>query len=179
VPAWARDERVRRWPSPDQPGGFPTFGDLGELGWKFALEEDCDFGAEIKPANLKQVIKAACNRLQPACLQRTQQNCVINSIPHGIDSIGCLPRATGKATKIFFDDVDRRALPNRLREEAVKFGRVLRRPAQSLGEFPLELLSEIQPIPVFLGVLLLQIPQSLLPGRREARALAEAAHRFG
>jgi len=179
APAWARVERVCRWHPPDWPGGFLTSGDLGELGWKFALEEDRDFRAEIKPANLKQVIKAACNRLRPTCLQRTQQNCVINGIPRGIDPIGCPPGATGKAMKLLFEDVDRRTLPNCLREEAVKFGRVLRRPAQSIGEFPQELLSEIQPIPVFLGVVLLQIPQSLLPGRREARALAEAADRFG
>ena len=177
VPAWARVERVRRWPPPDQPSGFLAFGDLGELGGKLALEEDRDFGAEIKPANLKQVIKAACNRLRPAC-QRTEQNAVINGIPRGIDSIGCLPRAAGKATKLLFDNVVRMTLPNNLREEAVKFDRVLRRPAQSLGEFPQELLSEIQPIPVFFGVVLLQIPQSLLPGRREARALAETADRF-
>lgn len=179
MPAWARVERVCCWPPPDRPGGCLTFGGLGELGGKFALEEDRDFGAEIKPANLKQVVKAACNRLRPACLQRTQQNSVINGIPRGIDSIGCLPRATGKATKVLFDDVDGWTLANNVREETAKFDRVLRRPAQILDEFPQELLSEIQPIPVFLGVVLPQIPQSLLPGRRVARAPAEAADRFG
>jgi hypothetical protein len=179
LPAWARVERVCRWPLPDQPGGFLPFGELGELGWKLVLEEDRDFWAEIKPANLKQVIEAAGNRLRPTCLQWTKQNCVINGIPRGIDSIGRLPQPTGKATKVLFDDVDRLTLPNNLREEAVKFDRVLRRPAQGLGKFPQELLSEIQPIPIFLGVVLLQIPQCLLPGRREARALAEAADRSG
>jgi hypothetical protein len=97
------------------------------------LEEDRDFRAEIKPANLKQVIKAACNRLRPAGLHWPEQNSVINGIPRGIDSVGCLPRAAGKTAKVLLD-VDRWTFANNLREEAVKFDRVMRRPAQRFGK---------------------------------------------
>ena len=154
--------------------GLPS-ATAGELCGEFALEKGRDFAAQIQPATLEQLIKAAGDRLRAAWFQRSQQDLVINGIPRGIDFLMFRFGAAGEAAKVLFDATDRPTFMNHLLEKAAQLDGVLRCLAQCLDDFLEQLIRVIQPISIILGVLLLEFAQCFTPGRREARAFVEFA----